>query len=247
MLLKYGADLSLSTELGSALHMACSQDHVDVVEFLLTQKLNLSLQDKNGDTALHVCVINGNISCLVRILNVYLSQIDQLKESEAEDQTKVEEINKQLKALLEIQNNDGNTILHESALNERQTLLEKLRRIGLADEQIKNKEGKTAREIEYKLKEQHFKEEVEKQKQITESRQKKKQVQQERQMMEEQLRKEEEEQDERDRLMAKRATASDPAAEAKRFRLIAVFFFLLFLIAAYFLLDFVAKNKEKSS
>lgn len=67
--------------------------------------------------------------------------------------------------------------MHECAQYERQTLLEKLRRLALVDESLKNKEGKTAREVEYKIKEDSFKEQVEKQKQITESRLRKKNIQ----------------------------------------------------------------------
>jgi hypothetical protein len=52
----------------------------------------------------------------------------------------------------------GNTILHESTLNDRQTLTEKIRRMGLVDESLLNKENKTARDIENSIKEELFKE-----------------------------------------------------------------------------------------
>jgi hypothetical protein len=41
-------------------------------------------------------------------------------------------------------------------------MLEKLRRLGLIDEQIKNNDGKTARDIENMIKEEQFREQVEK-------------------------------------------------------------------------------------
>ena len=52
-----------------------------------------------------------------------------------------------------MQNNLGNTVLHECALHQRQSLSERIRRLGFVDETLVNKQGKTARDIENELKE----------------------------------------------------------------------------------------------
>ncbi len=87
---------------------------------------------------------------------------------ETEDEVEIKKLKDELREILNIQNSAGNTILHESVIAERQTMTEKLRRLGLIDESIKNNENKTARDIENTIKEEKFRESVEKQKQITE-------------------------------------------------------------------------------
>lgn len=77
------------------------------------------------------------------VLNYYNNLID--NESE---ESEIQKIRSELKNILNIQNNLGNTILHECALNDRQTLLDRIRRTGLVDESLLNKDGKTARDIE---------------------------------------------------------------------------------------------------
>ena len=111
---KYGGDLNLSTDMGNALHQACAVDHYDIVEYLLAQKIKIDVQDKNGDTPLHVCAINGSNNSLMTILTYLSLQID-----EEEDETKQGQYKDEFKKLLNIQNNIGNTVLHECALNER--------------------------------------------------------------------------------------------------------------------------------
>ena len=67
--MKYGGDPNITTESGNAMHQACAENHVETIEFLLSQGVTLNAQDKNGDTPLHVCVINGNSNSFVTILN----------------------------------------------------------------------------------------------------------------------------------------------------------------------------------
>lgn len=65
-----------------------------------------------------------------------------------------------------MQNEDGNTILHEGILGENVSLYEKLKQyIKILDDQIENKEGKTAPQIYNELKDEEFKELIAKKKQ----------------------------------------------------------------------------------
>jgi len=52
--------------------------------------------------------------------------------------------------------------------------MDRIRRTGHADKTLLNRQGKTVRDIENDWKEQQFRENVEKQKQITENRERKK-------------------------------------------------------------------------
>jgi ankyrin repeat protein len=52
------------SELGfTALHFACMNERVQVVECLCAQSADLLVQDAGGQTALHFCARNGNIDC----------------------------------------------------------------------------------------------------------------------------------------------------------------------------------------
>lgn len=81
-----------------------------------------------------------------------------------EDPKLKEGLETEMKRILNIQNNEGNTILHEAILNEKQTMTARIRRLGLVDEYLENKKGQTAKHIENDLKEEDFKEKIAKQK-----------------------------------------------------------------------------------
>ena len=87
------------------------------------------------------------------------------KEEEEERAEHLEEI----KTLLNTQNREGNTVLHEAALNDDEFLVKKIISLRLVDEQIENKEGLTALQITNDLNAQKFKEDFEK-KRIKEER-----------------------------------------------------------------------------
>lgn len=124
---------------------------------MLEHYVSIEAIDKNGDTALHICAINNSSNSLVTIINNFLKSAD-----DDEDITESERLahKETLKRALNIQNSIGNTVLHECALHERQTLSDRLRRTGLMDETLVNKQGKTARDIENKIKEEIFKEQI---------------------------------------------------------------------------------------
>ena len=149
LLTKYGADLNQTTEIGNVLHQSCGEDNPETSLFLLQQEVKLDAIDKNGSTPLHICSINGSISTFLNIVEYYNSQIEK-----EEDQLKIDAIKEEFKRILNIQNNAGNTILHESVTSERKTFTEKIRRMGLVDESLQNLDRKTARDIENQLKEE---------------------------------------------------------------------------------------------
>eukprot|EP00347_Sterkiella_histriomuscorum_P006755 403351555 len=243
VLTKYDGDINKVTDQGTALHMACSQDHTELVDYLLKQDIKVELQDSKGETALHICAINGSNNSLITIINHFIALIEESEESQAE------QISNRFKSLLNMQNSLGNTVLHECALNERQILTQKLRRLSLIDDQLKNNEDKTALDIENTIKDEQFRDQIEKQKQITESKLRKKRIQEEKALIQDLQRKEEEELIEKERQEAKKQQKKgthNPAAEAQRFRMFALLAFFLFLLAAYFILDFIAKSKEKT-
>ena len=149
MLTKYEADLNQTTDIGSVLHQSCGEDNPETVLFLLHQAVKLDSVDKNGSTPLHICAINGSTSTFLNIAEYFNS----LMEKE-EDELKMNAIRDEFKRVLNIQNNAGNTLLHESIISERQTFTEKIRRMGLVDESLMNTDRKTARDIENHLKEE---------------------------------------------------------------------------------------------
>jgi ankyrin repeat protein len=59
ILIKYGAELNECSDNGNALHLACYEDHPEMVEHLL--KIGIKLDDVtvNGDTPLHICAQRG--------------------------------------------------------------------------------------------------------------------------------------------------------------------------------------------
>ena len=64
------------------------------------------------------------------------------------------------KNLFNLQNEEGNTVLHELVLSGKNSMAERLQSSKLIDPLITNKEGETAKEIQNKMKEEAFKEEI---------------------------------------------------------------------------------------
>jgi ankyrin repeat protein len=52
---KYGADINECSDNGNALHLACFEDHPEMVENLLSRGVKLDDRTINGDTPLHIC------------------------------------------------------------------------------------------------------------------------------------------------------------------------------------------------
>lgn len=71
--------------------------------------------NQNGDTAIHVCIERNSISSFVTIFNFYNEKLEKLTEEEDKDKLKEE-----IKKAFNMQNKDGNTILHFGAIYKRE-------------------------------------------------------------------------------------------------------------------------------
>lgn len=100
--------------------------------------------DSNGDTPFHTVIKEGIPDVFVRIGQI----LEKLKEND----------NNLVKQILNARNSLGNTVLHEAVVKKRSNLLQILRQKFvsslLLDEKIRNKDGRTANEIQKLLEEE---------------------------------------------------------------------------------------------
>ena len=137
---------------GGALHMALLGSQDDLITPLLQKGIDLTIKNSDGNTALHLALLEKQMNQFKEILDfIVASDMDNSKKKE----------------IINAQNNEGNTLLHELALSKSNFLINylinKIPKEFAADETIKNKEGFDYKEAgENMIKIQQQKEENEK-------------------------------------------------------------------------------------
>ena len=122
---------------GSGLHMAIIGDKEDVVSYLLDRKIDVSLKDSNGNTPIHLALqlkMNNSFKMIVDYTTNNKEFSDEYK-----------------KNLLNIQNDDGNSILHELAYARCGFLIEMIKKLPLeisVDQEALNKDGYTYKGVQ---------------------------------------------------------------------------------------------------
>lgn len=115
---------------GGALHMALLGSQDDLITPLLQKGIDLTIKNSDGNTALHLALLEKQMNQFKEILDFIVSaDMDNSKKKE----------------IINAQNNEGNTLLHELALSKSNFLINylinKIPKEFAADETIKNKEG----------------------------------------------------------------------------------------------------------
>lgn len=126
------ADINEKCKYGGGLHMAVIGQQDDVVSYLLDRKIDTSITDQRGNTALHLAIEENQMNVFKLIADYVVNN------KEIPDEFKKELFNKQ--------NNEGNTILHELAYAQSSILQEYVKKFPknfAVDQEIKNKEGYT--------------------------------------------------------------------------------------------------------
>lgn len=123
---------------GSILHIAVSNDHVEMVESILeSTEIDLSLEDYTKNTALLLGVV-------VKNFNAFKVILDHIKGSTTLDVEKK-------KALINHKNEDGNNLLHELAYARTSVILEMVKKLDKSygiDPEEKNKQNHTYVDIQ---------------------------------------------------------------------------------------------------
>ena len=154
-------------------------------------------------------------------------------------------------SLLNTQNREGNTVLHEAALNDDDFLVKKILSLRLVDEQIENKEGLTALQISNDLNAQKFKEDFEKKRIKEERALERRRKQRERREQDRTEHKGEEPEEEdyapEERISKEKRSKKKVAEEREAAQKKAVFMFivllLVFFVGLYFLLEAVIRTR----
>lgn len=157
--------ISINTEIsknGGGLHHALIGQQDEVITCLLDQNIDIGIVDSDRNTALHLAIIEKQMNQFKQIL-------DHLVEHKTLDKD-------QKKKILNMQNRNGNTLLHEVSSSKADILIQILKKLSTElaiDETVKNKEGYTYLEVKdnvakdeenQRLQEKLIKEEFKKQK-----------------------------------------------------------------------------------
>ncbi|XP_055820546.1 ankyrin repeat-containing protein At5g02620-like [Solanum dulcamara] len=142
----------------SPLHIACSKGHLDITRELLKMDMDLSsLQDNEGRTPLHSAVIKGRVNIIAEILSVTLESAEMItKHGETILHLAVKNNHFEvLKFLMEsldvsnlmnVQDTDGNTILHLATVRKLTTMIVYLLKLGVEVNAL-NQKGYTALDV----------------------------------------------------------------------------------------------------
>ena len=60
----------------TALHLAVLTKQPNVIEQLMGADADANVQDRNGQTAIHLCAANGDLGCLTQIMNKKPKNLD---------------------------------------------------------------------------------------------------------------------------------------------------------------------------
>ncbi|KAJ8555475.1 hypothetical protein K7X08_012971 [Anisodus acutangulus] len=142
----------------SPLHIACSKGHLDITREFLKLDMDLSaLQDNEGRTPLHWAVIKGRVNIIAEILSVSLESAEMItKHGETILHLAVKNNHFEvLKFLMEslnvsnlmnVQDTDGNTILHLATVRKLTTMVIYLLKLGVEVNAL-NQKGYTALDV----------------------------------------------------------------------------------------------------
>jgi len=122
---------------GSGLHMAIIGDKEDIVSYLLERRIDLSLKDSNNNTAFHLAL-------QLKMNNSFKMIVDYITNN-------IEFSEEQKKTLLNSQNEEGNTILHELAYAKCGFLIEMMKKLPKEisiDVDALNKDGYTYKGVQ---------------------------------------------------------------------------------------------------
>lgn len=130
LLMKHGANIDQTGRSGNALHIALLSDKLDLFDFFLSKDgLNLGLTNDDGQSILHIVAIQNLVPEAKKIITK-LKQSGQLVTT--------------IREIINLQNNLGNTALHESIISKSIEIEELLRAQEETDLTIANLKGQTA-------------------------------------------------------------------------------------------------------
>ena len=121
---------------GGGLHIGILSEKDDVINFLLEKNIDLSIKDSDGNSAFHLALKQNQPNTFKLLLDHIISN------KNLSDEEK--------KRILNLQNNEGNTILHEIAYLKSDILMKIIKNIPKninVDEDIKNKDNFTYKEV----------------------------------------------------------------------------------------------------
>ncbi|XP_059657988.1 ankyrin repeat-containing protein NPR4-like [Cornus florida] len=140
------------------LHLASSKGHLEIARELLRLDPDLSsLQDQGGRTPLHLAATKGRVNILVEILSVSLESVEMVTRN-GETVLHMAVKNNQFEAvrylmetlnitkLANMQDNDGNTILHLAIAAKLTTMVTHMLKLGV-DVNVLNRNGQTPLDI----------------------------------------------------------------------------------------------------
>ena len=159
---------------GGGLHIGILSEKDDVINFLLEKNIDLSIKDSDGNSAFHLALKQNQPNTFKLLLDHIISN------KNLSDEEK--------KRILNLQNNEGNTILHEIAYLKSDILMKIVKNIPKnisVDEDIKNKDNFTYKEVTENIIELE-KKKLENEKIIKEEKRKQKEILRQQKLEEEQ-------------------------------------------------------------
>ena len=159
---------------GGGLHIGILSEKDDVINFLLEKNIDLGIKDSDGNSAFHLA-LKQNQNNTFKILLDHIVSNKNLNDDEK-------------KRILNLQNNEGNTILHEIAYLKSDILMKIIKNIPKnisVDEDIKNKDNFTYKEVKENIIELE-KKKIENEKKIKEEKRKQKEILRQQKLEEEQ-------------------------------------------------------------
>jgi len=121
---------------GGGLHIGILSEKDNVINFLLENNIDLGIQDSEGNSVFHLA-LKQNQPNTFKILLDHITSNENLKDEDK-------------KRILNLQNNEGNTILHEIVFLKSDILMKIIKNLPeniSVDEEIKNKDNFTYKEV----------------------------------------------------------------------------------------------------
>lgn len=228
-LLEQKANINAYCSEGTPLHLAIKCNNTENVLCLLERtEISFVESDQKGNTPLHLAVIEGNYEIFFEILKKVLL----CPKEKAQD-------------ILNIRNLIGNTILHEAVAYKRSSFIDLLKKKaeGLLNQEICNKAGKKASDIQKQLEENEEKERLEvlERKKLNNLRNKEKQEVKKRELLENEKKMKEEE---TNLMKQKEEAAAKP--DDKKGTIISFLILVCVFVVMYLALNGLAERKREN-